>query len=131
MKVIMLSGKGDCGKSTTLNLVYYYICPLKRDIIDPKKCLGDFVNGDFECIIRYRNKTVAFYTMGDFSSKLCEAFTRYDGKCDVLICACNTDLYYPYQRINNYPHVKIDKTVNPNKRNSANEVDRDKILKAL
>jgi hypothetical protein len=54
MKVIMLSGDTNKGKSTTLNLVYDSISSEDpKDIVEPKKVLGNPEQKDFECIIKY------------------------------------------------------------------------------
>jgi hypothetical protein len=129
----MLSGEGNSGKSTTLNLVYDYINPAEEDIIQPKTILGNPKYRDFECIICSKNKTVAFFTMGDFSIKLCDAIIKYDKlNCDILVLACNTKFVYPYQRIKNYPYVIIDKTVAPaSEHDCANKIDMNKILQEI
>jgi hypothetical protein len=107
MKVIMLSGKASCGKTTTIHEVY-------------KSLTGNYhknwqLKQDFEDIVTYQGKTIAFQSEGDFSCDVIEAMVKYDGKCDILICACNTRFVRPYQRINNYPHVIVNKTVSPDK----------------
>jgi hypothetical protein len=132
MKVIMLSGRDNCGKSTTLNLLYEEVKPAKdEDIISPKNILGNPKNRDFECIIRYENKTVAFFTMGDYSPPLCSVFTKYNKlNCDILVCACNKKFDTPYERICNYPHVIIDKITTQcvADHEYANNIDKNKIL---
>jgi hypothetical protein len=136
MKVIMLSGKKNCGKSTTLNLVYDYINPAMEDIISPKSILGNPKYRDFECIIRYQNKTVAFYTMGDFPDMVCDAITKYDKlNCDILVCACNARFAQPHQQIKNYLHAIIKKRViheaSDSERQCANETDKTTILEEI
>ena len=130
MEIIMLSGDGECGKSTTLNLVYDSINPQSADIIAEKTTIGNPVNMDFECIIRYKGRTVAFYTMGDYSTDLTGAFKRYnDWPCDVLVCACNIKFTHPYQEIENYMHIVLSKTMPLN--NQSNEIDKRRILQLL
>jgi hypothetical protein len=135
MEIIMLSGATDKGKTTTLHMVYDSIDLAPEDIIEPKKLLGNEENdpNDFECIIRYKDKlSIAFYTMGDYSGDLMDAFDRYNTKCDYLICACNTGKKNPYSRIKNYRHTIIDKTVAKSKAQAdldfANNVDCNKII---
>lgn len=109
MKIIMLSGNSSCGKTTTLNKVYDYINPTIEDIIIAKSKLGGDPK-DFECVVKYKGITVAFFTMGDFSGYLIKAFEKYDKiQCDFLICACNNHFKRPYQQIKKYPHSIIDK----------------------
>jgi hypothetical protein len=122
----MLSGKSNSGKTTTLNLVYDYIIHAHGTVISPKRMLGDTAYLDFECVLGYKNKTVAIFSMGDLSGDVCGAFIKYNGQCDVLICACNTRLVYPYQQIKHYPNDIIAKTMPRNV--VSNITDRDKIL---
>jgi hypothetical protein len=126
----MLSGDDDCGKTTTLNLVYDAINPQPANIIARKTVLGNPVQKDFECIIRHNGQKVAFYTMGDYSTFLTAAFKKYNGlHCDVLVCACNIKYVRPYQQIKNYPHNIINKTMPLCSR--SNTTDRNRILRLL
>jgi hypothetical protein len=130
MKIIMLSGKHNSGKSTTLNLVYDKMEPNIETIIEPKKVLGNPIYKDFECIVKYNNKKVAFYTMGDFSGLLIDAFKKYDNlNCCILICACSTKFSTPYREITNYQHNVVKKTMPLC--DESNESDRDEILRLL
>jgi hypothetical protein len=138
MEIIMLLGKRDKGKTTTLHMVYDSIDPDQKDIIEPKKLLGNpkKVPNDFECIIRYKDKdklSIAFYTMGDFPKKLTKVFEGYNNKkCGCLICACN-DLQFKIP--DNYPHIIIDKTVADSKAQAdfyiANKADSKKIINKI
>ena len=135
MKIIMLSGNSSCGKTTTLNKVYEFINPTIENIIKEKSKLGGDPK-DFECIIKYNGKTVAFFTMGDFSSYLIKAFERYDKmQCDFLICACNTHFTRPYQKIKKYSNLIIDKkpsnSLKQNDIEFANNFDKEKIVAEL
>jgi hypothetical protein len=133
MKVIMLSGDTDKGKSITLNMVYDSINP--KTIVEPKKVLGNPIYKDFECIIEYEGKSIAFYTMGDYSNRLIDAFKKYDTKCEYLICACNTGFQSPYKVIKNYQYTIIEKTVAKSKAQAdldfANETDCKKIMDVI
>ena len=129
MKIIMLSGKASCGKTTTLNMIYDFINPPEEDIVESKKKAGN----DFECIIIFNNKRIAFFTMGDFSCHLLEAFEKYNTKCDYLICACNTRFIKPYKKIKNYEHVIIDKSIASSQieHDIVNNSDKEKIIKII
>lgn len=134
MKIVMLLGKSGCGKTTTLNKVYNYINPNKEDIIKPKSKLGG-EKKDFECIIRYNGKNIAFYTMGDYSKKLVTAMNNYQSECDFLICACNSKFKKPKAHIKKFNHIIIDKKISTsskkNDRKFANNYDKDKIINEL
>lgn len=91
----MLRGESNCGKSETLRMVYDELIKDKAKIISPKSVLGNEKQGDFECLLDYKGEILAFYTMGDYSTAVVEAFSTYKDKCDVLICACNTKFKRP------------------------------------
>lgn len=129
MRILMLTGANSCGKSTTLNKVYDQINPQKDDIIEPKQELGDKMQKDFKCIIRYKNKKIAFFTMGDYSTELCGAFVNYEESCDILICACNKKFKRPFLNIAKYPHTIVEKTMPLC--NKSNEVDMKQLLRFI
>jgi hypothetical protein len=133
MKIIMLSGESRCGKTTTLNKVYDFISPTDENIIRAKKQLGGKAE-DFECIIRYIGKTVAFFTMGDYSLYLVEAFEKYNKlSCDFLICACNNRFKKPYQKVTRFSNLIINKKKSISQRDTdtANNFDKDCIINEL
>ncbi len=135
MNIIMLSGESSCGKTTTLNKVYNFMKPTYENIIKAKSKLGADPN-DFECIIKYNGKNIAFYTMGDYSCHLLESFEKYNKEnCDVLICACNNRFKKPYQRIEEFSHSIINKKLSISKKqidlDFANNHDKEKIIEEL
>ncbi len=135
MKIVILSGQSSCGKTTTLNQVYDFISPTEKNVIKPKTKLGGDPN-DFECIIQYKDKTIAFFTMGDYSCYLIEAFEKYAKKhCDFLICACNNRFKRPYEKIKKYSHSVINKTISNSQKqaelDSANNIDKEQIIRKL
>jgi hypothetical protein len=110
--------------------VYDSVNPKAGDIIAPKTVLGDPVHKDFECIINCKGRKIAFFTMGDYSGLLIEAFEKYDGlNCDILVCACNKKFSRPYREIQNYQPAIVEKTMPLC--NESNETDKNKILKLL
>jgi len=124
MKIILLSGKPETGKSTTFNLLYDKLTQNgKRNIVSEKKELGDPEDKDFECVVKYRGKTVALYSMGDFDLKCVEAIVKY-AHCDILILA------YSEER-----HCIIKKSEVNSKSKAvqlkANEGDCEKIIEEL
>jgi len=129
MKIIMLKGKNSCGKTKTLCILYKKIVP-ENGKSNCKKQLGGN-KCDFSDIVEYNNKTIAFFTMGDYSIQLCNAMNYYNTlKVDFLICACNSKLVKPFQNINNYKHEIINKTVATKKteEHDLNQKDADEIF---
>ncbi len=135
MKIIMLSGESHSGKTKTLNKVYDYLILQGATIINPKVQLGGQID-DFESIIKYKGKTIAFFTMGDYSTAVTNAFDKFNRlNCDFLICACNNHFILPYRKIKQFENQIIDKEVAKSKKQAdcdiANNVDKDKIINCL
>ena len=131
----MLSGKSNCGKTTTLNKVYDFINPTEENIIRAKSKLGSDLK-DFECVIKYKGRTIVFFTMGDYSCYLLKAFEKYSVKqCDFLICACNNRFKRPYQQIKKFNHLTINKKLSISQKLAdievANNFDIEKIIEEL
>ena len=84
-KTIMIEGEKHVGKTTTLNYVFDALIGNDTIIIEEKEQVGSNPS-DFSCIIEYKGKRIAFYTMGDYSGKLKEAIDRY-AHCDYFLCA--------------------------------------------
>jgi len=126
----MLIGKDNTGKTETLNLVYNELLP-SSVTIEYKKQLGKQEN-DFESIIEYQNKRIAFYTMGDRSRDVCSAMNKYHNKCDILILACNDKFKNPLKRMKE-TDKKVEKTPKDfNKQEKdANEEDKNKIINLI
>ena len=118
MKIIMLVGPHDCGKTTVINLVYNELVPSGREdkIVVPKSQLGSDPR-DFECILKHEGKKIAIYSMGDYFNLVFKkayngAIPRYKEKgCNILVCACNTDFKSLNRYLeNNKNIIRIDKT---------------------
>jgi predicted GTPase len=55
MKIILLSGKQNTGKSRTLNILFNKITNSGKDnIVAPRERIG---RSDFECVVKYNNNT--------------------------------------------------------------------------
>lgn len=85
MKIVLLSGKPNTGKTTTLNLVYNSLLSSSAHILQPRSILGSNPN-DFECILSYTGKVVAIYSAGDLISDCYSAIVKYC-YCDTLVLA--------------------------------------------
>lgn len=118
MKIIMLYGPSSSGKTTTINMVYDQLKKNKSTIdISPKEIVE---NNDFKAIIRYKSKTIAFFSRGDYSREVNRIMTDYDKQnCDVLICACNEKNILPLRRLQNV-YMNVYPPIN---KIEANDVD--------
>ena len=124
MKIILLSGKQKTGKSTTFNLLYDKLTQNgKKNIVSDKKELGHPEDKDFECVVKYRGKRVALYSMGDFDLKCVEAIVKY-AHCDVLILAYSEAVHRIIKKSEANPKSKAVKL-------KTNEKDCESIIEEL
>lgn len=111
MRIITLTGKKNCGKSTTLNFVYNLLLS-SGGVSTAKKVEGNQNFNDFSDIVNYNGLKIAFFTMGDYDKNLIEAIDYYDAfPVDVLVCACNLDCSVALNDIKTYTHSLISKTL--------------------
>lgn len=97
MKTIALRGPSSSGKSSTLNLVYdELINNLGAIVLNPKIVVGNPIYNDFESVVSYKSKKIAFYTMGDYAGKTIEAIEKFKAlSVDILIIATNEKFIRP------------------------------------
>lgn len=89
MKLIVLAGKDNCGKTKSLNKLASMISKATDDI--PQKTpLGNPAKNDWEYIfdIKSNGKRLVISTWGDYPLLLRECCER-NIDCDAVICACN------------------------------------------
>lgn len=113
MKIIALRGDSDCGKSTTLNLVYNLLIKIRGKKSTPKIVLGNPDQNDFECIVTLKDgTTVGFYTMGDYANPTLQAIDYYEEEnVDILVLATNTKFVRPLAKITKFNNHIIDKFI--------------------
>jgi len=103
MKIIMLAGKSNTGKTTALNQLYDRLTDKgTRNILEKRKPHGSEAE-DFSAIVNYKGKTTAILSVGDVLRDIVNAIIQY-AHCDVLVIAYNTRF-----------ETKLDKEVNKNK----------------
>ncbi|WP_304708783.1 hypothetical protein [uncultured Rikenella sp.] len=85
MKILMLLGRHETGKTQAINDVFNKI----KNPGDQVTLLSHTGNeDDFEAIITYNDLKIGFYSAGDLREDIVYAITHYYHKgCDVLICA--------------------------------------------
>jgi hypothetical protein len=85
----MLTGPANSRKTTTLNQLYEKITENgSKNVLVCKSVLGNPASNDFKCVVSYKDKKVAIYTMGDYYKALIEAIIEF-ANCDVLVLAYN------------------------------------------
>jgi hypothetical protein len=128
MKIIMLTGDSDKGKTSSLHFVHGMLVTYGA-----KSTCVEYVEdenySDFSSVLKYRGKTIRIYTLGDVGceKELQEALNKT--KCDFLICACNNELKRFFRRAT----YTVEKTVaNTNAcRLAANWYDAGRIIELL
>lgn len=86
MKVVILHGKHNSGKTTTFNHLYDRLLEDGATEIEPKKELPG--KDDFECILKYKGKKIALFSLGDYMFAVGYAVGYYTrAECDVLVVA--------------------------------------------
>ncbi|WP_430408701.1 hypothetical protein [Kordia sp.] len=126
MRIIALRGEGNCGKTTTLNLVYDDLIAKGATVFIAKKQVGGDKR-DFETVLIYHGKKIAFFTMGDYSIYLIEAIIKYEAlKVDILICASNIKFVKPIKKIVTYNHNLVIKSIASPKTKTANSIENNK-----
>jgi hypothetical protein len=106
MEIIALAGPGSSGKTSTINLVYNRV--LAAGGVSMRRLQLGGNRHDFEDIVNYKGKKVAFFSMGDYSGALIAAIQRYNAiPVDVFVCATNTRFVKPIPFIRTFPHHHI------------------------
>jgi hypothetical protein len=85
----MLTGASNTGKTTALNQLYNTITDNdSKNVLAGKSVLGNPASNDFKCVVSYKGKKVAIYTMGDYKTVFEDAIIEF-ADCDVLVLAYN------------------------------------------
>jgi thymidylate kinase len=85
MKIVLLSGPPNSGKTTVLGLFYTHLIANGASVHTKKSQLGGNKN-DFECILILNGKSIAIFTMGDYKEECYRAIIKY-ASCDILVIA--------------------------------------------
>lgn len=111
MRIIVLEGLHDRGKTSTLNILFYDIIAA-GGIMSARTPLGGDPN-DFTSEGDFLGQRIAIYTMGDMSSSLRNAVYDFASRgIDVLICALstNSNMSWANNAINNFTNVRHSKS---------------------
>lgn len=83
-KILVVYGNANTGKTTVINQVYHKLVELGAQ----SKIQREETSGDFEAVLSCGEKTIAFYSCGDYKSYVDEQVEKYK-KYDILITAYN------------------------------------------
>ncbi|ADQ83002.1 hypothetical protein J5295_08785 [Riemerella anatipestifer] len=113
MKLIVLERDSNTGKTTTIGLLYEKLLN-NGGASTNKQPLGGGPNDFSDIVINYKSLKIAIFTMGDYSTAISKAIVHYDNLgCDFFICSLSKGKYKvrANNQINNYPNIKIQKTI--------------------
>ena len=86
MRVIILHGAHNSGKTTTFNLLYDELLKKGAKPLTIRHELP--ARDDFECILEYKEKRVALFSLGDYMFAIGSAVGYYTKEeCDILVVA--------------------------------------------
>lgn len=121
MKVIVLKGENDSGKTQTLKIVYVLLLKEGYKQADSNNFQYLDGNGDFIDILEFKGKKIGIVTQGDYSEgensvkNHLKKLKDYDHNCgcDIAICACTIGKNIEKTILEDYPKARsIDKTTN-------------------
>ena len=128
MDVIALTGKSNCGKTETLNIVYQFL--LQNGYVQIQnpiffKVLGNPVMRDFIDILEKGNRKVGIVTVGDYvigniSIQKNLAYLDAAG-CNIAITACTTKNPKAEFQVKFYPNSTLISKI------STNELSKERI----
>ncbi len=129
--VIALVGGPNCGKTATLNRVHQYVLANGGESTD-KRRLGGQPN-DFSDVVRFNEKLIMFYTMGDFNDTGDFMAEYYRRGFDMFVCALGAGHPQPFVDIQQYANTQIRKTtaIGVSERETANTKDAEKICSLI
>ncbi|WMC07179.1 hypothetical protein [Elizabethkingia anophelis] len=134
MKIIVIEGKPNIGKTTTMWEILDILSP--GGVRSPSFHLYGTTpyKDDFEEIISgYRSLKIALYSIGDYSNALAKAIRKFHTTgCDVLICplSTNTPKINARKAINSFVNIKHPKIFesNPSLQKGVNIVDANAVI---
>ncbi len=112
MRIIVLQGMPNNGKTTTINLVWNMLCTNGGVSTNRQPYGGD--PNDFMDTILWNNLRIGILSMGDMSTPISHEIWNFNNqKCDVVICALSTN--NPQVRANNainsFTNTRLNKTI--------------------
>ncbi|MEI6142551.1 MAG: AAA family ATPase [Mariniphaga sp.] len=84
MKIIMLIGKPNCGKTTTCRLLYQEL----ESWSSIRKSTYNKEGGDFSCSLNFNHKDIFIKSAGDSRKRIHDALEK---RCNIVICTCRAN----------------------------------------
>jgi hypothetical protein len=142
MKLIILTGASNTGKSQSLNITFNALSNFGYTRFQNHfRVLGNPIQNDFLDIVERNNHRVGFATMGDYEvnkshiDDTVQALFRLlqTQQCDVIVMACNSNLAIALAFLQVQNPICIHKQIdnNPNVQLVLNAVDAEIIYKLI
>lgn len=115
MRIIVLQGLPDKGKTTTINLVWDLLRNNGGTSTNRQPYGGD--PNDFIDTVLWNNLKIGILSMGDLSTPIANEVRNFNNqKCDVVVCALstNTAKVRANNALNKFNALRINKTIAPN-----------------
>jgi thymidylate kinase len=112
MKIIVLQGMPNTGKTTTINFVWDVLCANGAISTNRQPYGGD--PNDFIDTVLWNNLRIGILSMGDMSTYIAKEIKNFNNQeCDVVICALsiNDRKVIANNTINSFTNTRIDKTI--------------------
>ena len=101
MKIIMLTGPSDSGKTKTLHDLYKQLSPEGANDVEPPKP-HPLDNRDSVYYLRYNNKKIGIVTLGDYCNEILSQIIIFLNKgADVLVIANSNKVSAPLHTSHN------------------------------
>lgn len=115
MRIIVLQGPPNKGKTTTINLVWDMLRDIGGTSTNRQPYGGD--PNDFIDTVLWNNLKIGILSMGDTSTYIANEIWNFNSqKCDVVICALSTNnaKVRANKALNKFNATRINKTIAPN-----------------
>jgi len=89
MKIIMLAGEHETGKTTTFHVLYDRLTNGMSDKPEKEKIRKKSPR-DFKCSLTYRGKKIVLFSLGDILYLIIDTIEKYKNTDYILIIACST-----------------------------------------
>lgn len=93
-KAIVLWGRENTGKTTTLNLLVYKLINIGANVLfgnfSRTVLINNYLTENHYAVFEYDSKKIAVITAGDNDKTLDDYFSKIDCDCDIYVCACRT-----------------------------------------
>lgn len=93
-KAIVLWGRENTGKTTTLNLLIYKLINIGANVLSGNfsstALINNYLTENHYAVFEYDSKKIAVITAGDNDKTLDDYFSKIGYDCDIYICASRT-----------------------------------------